>query len=216
MAVDPATYISQFDLTKPAASDPKAEGDDNLRHLKTVLQAQFTSLGAAAVTATAAQMNHLVGVTSAVQTQIDTKGAKAGETYTGTHDFSGATVAVATQTAGNSSTRPASTAFVAAAVSALTADSVDLTTSIETGTSVTGLAGSRHVLRNVAATTVTTPASPTVGQRFAVTVRNGLTTNSITYGTEKIMGSATSLSLNTPYASVVLVYTDATDGWVFA
>lgn len=39
----------------------------------------------------ATELSYLGGVTSAIQTQLGTKSAKAGETYSGTHDFSGAT-----------------------------------------------------------------------------------------------------------------------------
>lgn len=119
MTVEVATYISQLDPTLPTASDPKSEGDNQFRMLKTVLQTQFPNFGTNAITATATQINYLVGVTSAVQTQLDTltstKAAKSGSTYTGAHDFSGASsVTVPTATVGDSSTKAASTAFVAA------------------------------------------------------------------------------------------------------
>ena len=119
MTVEVATYISQLDPTLPTASDPKSEGDNQFRMLKTVLQTQFPNFGTNAITATATQINYLVGVTSAVQTQLNTltstKAAKAGDTYTGAHDFSGASsVSVPTATVGDSSTKAASTAFVAA------------------------------------------------------------------------------------------------------
>lgn len=39
----------------------------------------------------ATELSYLDGVTSAIQPQLGTKSAKAGETYSGTHDFSGAT-----------------------------------------------------------------------------------------------------------------------------
>lgn len=49
----------------------------------------------------ATELSYLDGVTSAVQTQLDARSEKAGETYSGTHDFSGATaVTVPTPTAG--------------------------------------------------------------------------------------------------------------------
>lgn len=50
----------------------------------------------------------------AVYTAMLLRGLKAGETWTGSHVFTGATVTVATQAAGDSSTKAASTAFVAA------------------------------------------------------------------------------------------------------
>jgi len=64
MGVESATYISQFDNTLPTASDAVSQGDNHLRLIKSVLQSQFTTLGAAAVTTTAAELNLLDGVTS--------------------------------------------------------------------------------------------------------------------------------------------------------
>jgi hypothetical protein len=61
MALETATYISQLTATNPTASDPVSQGDDHLRLIKSVLQAQFTTLGAAAVTTTAAELNLLDG-----------------------------------------------------------------------------------------------------------------------------------------------------------
>ena len=64
MALETATYISQLTATNPTASDPVSQGDDHLRLIKSVLQAQFTTLGAAAVTTTAAELNLLDGKTA--------------------------------------------------------------------------------------------------------------------------------------------------------
>jgi len=115
MTVESASYISQLDATLPTATDPKSEGDNQLRLLKTVLKTQFPNFGTAAMTASHTELNYMVGVTSAVQTQLNARALKAGDTYTGTHNFSGATsVTVPTATAGDNSTKAASTAFVAA------------------------------------------------------------------------------------------------------
>lgn len=59
MTVETASYISQLTAANPAASDAIQEGDDHLRLIKTVLKTQFPSLGATAVSQTAAQMNKL-------------------------------------------------------------------------------------------------------------------------------------------------------------
>ena len=64
MALETATYISQLTATNPTASDPVSQGDDHLRLIKSVLQSQFTTLGAAAVTTTAAELNLLDGKTA--------------------------------------------------------------------------------------------------------------------------------------------------------
>ena len=110
----PITYISDLVSTNPAAGDPKAQGDDHLRGIKVALKTTFPNVSGA-VTPTHTVLNYMVGVTSAVQTQLDAKGAIAGQTWTGTHDFSGATaINVPTATAGDSSNKAASTAFAAA------------------------------------------------------------------------------------------------------
>tara|TARA_R110002020_G_scaffold43651_1_gene126652 strand:- start:1977 stop:3161 length:1185 start_codon:yes stop_codon:yes gene_type:complete len=64
MGLESATYISQLVDTNPTTSDPVSQGDDHLRLIKSVLQDQFTTLGAAAVTTTAAELNLLDGKTS--------------------------------------------------------------------------------------------------------------------------------------------------------
>jgi hypothetical protein len=64
MGLETATYISQLVDTNPTASDPVSQGDDHLRLVKSVLQSQFTTLGAAAVTTTAAELNLLDGKTA--------------------------------------------------------------------------------------------------------------------------------------------------------
>ena len=90
MPVEAATWINQLDPTKPnGATDDIAEGDDHFRKIKEVLQNQFPSLGMAAVSVTAAQLNDVVN-----------KASPSGQTYTGTHTFSGATVVFGTPTFG--------------------------------------------------------------------------------------------------------------------
>ena len=64
MGLETATYISQLVPTNPTSSDPVSQGDDHLQQIKSVLQAQFTTLGAAAVTTTAAELNLLDGKTT--------------------------------------------------------------------------------------------------------------------------------------------------------
>jgi hypothetical protein len=63
MGVETATYISQLSATNPLATDAISQGDDQIRLVKSVLQAQFTTLGAAAVTTTAAELNLIDGYT---------------------------------------------------------------------------------------------------------------------------------------------------------
>lgn len=77
MAVDTATTISAFNVAAPASGDPKSEGDDNFRHIKTVVKNAFPNV-AGAVTATHTELNYVDGVTSAIQTQFTAKANLAG------------------------------------------------------------------------------------------------------------------------------------------
>lgn len=82
MAVDTATYIGDFDLSKPANADSPAEGDDNFRHVKTVLK---TTLGGltGAVTATHTNLN-TVDTSTSLTTLLAAKAPTASPTFTGT------------------------------------------------------------------------------------------------------------------------------------
>lgn len=102
MTVETANYITELDPTKPAgASDVVAEGDDQFRMMKTVLQNSFPSVNGA-VSASAAELSTLVGAASTGTTSLK----------------------VSTRTAGDSTTYPASTAFVSSAIAAAAAISL--------------------------------------------------------------------------------------------
>lgn len=58
MGIETANYINQLVDTNPLANDPKAEGDDHLRLLKTVLKQSFPNVGGA-VNLTHTRMNLL-------------------------------------------------------------------------------------------------------------------------------------------------------------
>lgn len=90
MALESGTYISDLTSTNPTATDPKSQGDDHIRLIKTVTKATFPNV-TGAVTPTHTELNYVDGVTSAIQTQIDTKGAITGQAWTGTHTFASAT-----------------------------------------------------------------------------------------------------------------------------
>jgi hypothetical protein len=72
MAVDTAAYPGDFDTAKPPNSDPKSEGAANFRQVKTALKNAFPNV-TGAVTPTHTVLNHMLGVTSSVQTQLDAK-----------------------------------------------------------------------------------------------------------------------------------------------
>lgn len=83
MTVETASFINTLDATYPAATDAKSEGDDHLRLIKTAVKATFPNV-TGAVTPTHTQLNFVTGVTSAIQTQINTKAPTASPTLTGT------------------------------------------------------------------------------------------------------------------------------------
>lgn len=70
----------------------------------------------------------------AVYTAMLLRGLKAGETWTGTHVFTGATVTFATQSASDNSTKAATTAYADGAVATLAATKADIASPTFTGT----------------------------------------------------------------------------------
>lgn len=75
MPIESGTTIEDLDGLWPLSSDPLLEGDNHLRLIKAVLKAQFPGVGgsgfAIPIAATEAEINHLAGVTSNIQQQID-------------------------------------------------------------------------------------------------------------------------------------------------
>ena len=63
MGLETATYITDLVSSNPLGTDSRAQGDNHIRLLKSVLQTQFSDLGSAAVTTTAAELNILDGAT---------------------------------------------------------------------------------------------------------------------------------------------------------
>lgn len=86
---------------------------------------------------------------------------------------------------------------------------------IVSGTTQTAAAGNHYVLTNVAATTITMPATATAGDLMYITSGNGLSTNVIAYsGSYKIMGLLENLTINTTaYTTMQFRYLNATIGW---
>ena len=87
---------------------------------------------------------------------------------------------------------------------------------IVSATTQTAVAGNHYVLTNVAATTITMPATVTAGDLIFITSGNGLATNVVAYsGSHKIMGLLENLTINTTaYITLQLRYINATIGWV--
>jgi len=115
MALESTTYINGLVATNPAGTDARSQGDDHIRMVKSSVKATFPNI-TGAITPTHTELNYVDGVTSALQTQMDTKAPLASPTFTGNP-------IVPTQASGNNTTRAASTAFVEAAVTGLGAAS---------------------------------------------------------------------------------------------
>lgn len=207
MPIESATYISQLNASYPQDGDIISEGDNHIRLLKQVEQNQWPNLGAAAVTATAAELNFVDGVTSPIQTQLDAKGAIAGQTWTGTHNFTGATVTVPTATlAAHPMTKQQTEALV-----------ITATTPVWTVTSTAiskTLANYEFCRVTASGQTLTLPASPTGGAtRVAIEFAPGIT-GTFNPGSNLIKGSSGTMTCNRPGLTVVFTYLDSTVGWV--
>jgi hypothetical protein len=113
MALESGSFLADLNAANPTGTDPKSQGDDHIRLLKSALKNSFPNV-AGAVTPSHTELNHVDGVTSAIQTQLDAKGAIAGQVWTGAHDYTGGAIAVPTASPGAATPDAASTAFVAA------------------------------------------------------------------------------------------------------
>jgi hypothetical protein len=72
------------------------------------------------------------------------------------------------------------------------------------GTTQTAITDMHYVLTNVAATTLTLPASPVSGDTVAVTPANSLATNVIARNGNTIMGISEDMTLDSATATVTL------------
>ena len=80
MGLESGTSISALNSSWPLGADVKSQGDDHIRLIKAALKTTFPGAAATGfatpITATEVELNRVSGVTSAIQTQIDTKAAK--------------------------------------------------------------------------------------------------------------------------------------------
>lgn len=79
MALETATYISGLVAANPLSTDPKSQGDDHLRMIKSTLLATFPNI-TGAVTATHTELSYVSGVTSGIQAQLTSIAAQAAGT----------------------------------------------------------------------------------------------------------------------------------------
>ena len=81
-------------------------------------------------------------------------------------------------------------------------------------TNTAAVSGKTYVL--TASLTLTLPATPAAGDWVRVVNRSGATTPVVARNSEKIMALAEDLTLNDTNAKAMLVYSNATQGWVIA
>lgn len=186
----------------------------------------------APITASTTELNRVVGLNAPIQPQIDSKGAIAGQTWSGTHDYTSAALTAATLPAGTATNAVATTSFVASAAlsSALPGQTGNagkyvktdgsnaswdwpyLTRVAVTGTARNAAAGFMYCLQNTGATTVTLPASPVDGDVIAIRCDNLRTDNVVAQNGNLVLGMAEDMIVDNPYYPIVLQYR-TTYGW---
>lgn len=82
-----------------------------------------------------------------------------------------------------------------------------------TGTTQAAQSNYRYALTNASSTTVTLPASPSVGDIIYIIVCNNLNNNIIARNGNNIMGLAEDLTMDINFLSIGLVYVNAVKGW---
>lgn len=209
MAVDSATTIAALNTALPTGADPKSEGDDNFRHIKTVIKAAFPNV-AGAVSATDVELSRVAGVTSGVQAQLTA--LDAGKASTASPAFSG-TPTVPTASNGTSTTQAASTAFVQAAIAGVNAQTGALVDVRVTTASYSIANGQRAILEGAFVQTVTAPAYSDDG-RWGIKVANGRTDNVINWNSGNHEGlSDATMTIDRAGAAFEVVGTNSTYGW---
>lgn len=140
------------------------------------------------LTATTAELNFTDGVTSAIQTQINTKAALASPALTGNPT-------APTQSAGNNTTRLATTAFVAAATTEL-----QIRTSLAAAS--VGEIGTYAYLRHDSSTSEVNPGDTVDGSNFRYSDGNFSKSATAPSGSWRCMGYASNRSYPTLYMRV--------------
>jgi hypothetical protein len=240
MTVETASWINELDPDLPAQTDLKREGPQHMRMTKQVLQNTFPNFGTSApVNATPAELNYSVGVTSAIQTQLNTltaqKAAKAGDTYTGTHDFTGATLTAATQAPSDATNKVATMAALAAASfsSALPGQAGNerkwiktngtdaswqyLSLDTETITANTVAEPGKFYVIATADITLTIPATFNANEPVGFGMSRGITRAYVDWTTNKLKGRDPGvMELQSQNDAATVTFANATDGFVEA
>lgn len=94
------------------------------------------------------------------------------------------------------------------------ADKLAPVSNIQTATSITAVKSNHYYLFSGGAATVTLPGSPSTGDFVWITVANGLANNVVGRNSEKIMGLAEDMTIDTANVSVQLRYANTAAGWI--
>ena len=126
---------------------------------------------------------------------IALRSLKAGDSYTGTHDFPGSSsVDVPTPAAGVPSSKAANMTALLNAISGLFTST--MTVQVVAGTSALAVNGGHYILTNVAVTTLTLPAGPASGDTVWVTWKNNRADNVVARNGQTIGGDPSNLTLD--------------------
>ena len=81
MPLETPVFISDLVASNPPATDQKSEGAAHLRNIKSAIKTTFPNV-TGAVNPTQAEFNHVTGVTSSLQTQLNTKSPSVSPVFT--------------------------------------------------------------------------------------------------------------------------------------
>lgn len=225
MPLETAYYPSQLNPDWPLDGDFVLQGDNHIRLIKAVI---LSVLG---------NVNGPVTVTAGELESIRDRALKAGDTYSGVHNFIGATVNVPTQPPGTGNNTAASTAFVVAQTlgSQLPGQAGQRGKVIRTDGSLAAwgdwmgppalisantVADKRttyYVDTAAGAISITLPATPDPGDWVRVVdVADNAGQNGISMlrNGANIQGLAENLLIDISSAQVLLRYINSTSGWV--
>ena len=181
---------------------------------------------------TSTELGYVDGVTAPIQGQLDSKADITGESYTGTHDFTGGALKAPTMTAGTATTDVATTAFVASAAlsTALPGQTGNAGKVISTdGTNAswvnpvfpepyTDIAVNTTAVpyvpyRLTASLDLTLPPAPTDGDWVDVVNTSGTTTARVLRNGQNINGLAEDLTLDKQWIALRFVFRTGY-GWI--
>lgn len=90
---------------------------------------------------------------------------------------------------------------------------LNFTKEVNSGTSISAVAGKHYILTSASQVTVTLPASPIAGDSLMVTSTSNRVDNIIARNSKNINNLAENLTLDIMYCTVTLIYVDNTIQW---